>query len=248
MRIFTLIALILFTMAGCGSEFSTQVASHENAVQDVEVDPPAPSTPPQPAPPPTPPDEQVLGAVAWDNPKKNSRDWSLHVYQMILDKKLSLLRGANDIATFCPQFNILSEEQRAYFWTAFVAAFAYYESGWDPTARMVETTMGTDPVTGKQVASEGLLQLSYQDGRNHSYCNEFDWSADRKLSARDPRKTILDPFKNLSCGVQILNRQIERYGKILIDKGAYWAVLKPHRKDRISGIQKQLKPLTFCQP
>lgn len=237
MRESTVIVALVFTVVGCGPDFSTQLANTKNPTQQGDLVPTGPAFPEAPE----------LGAVGWDNPKKNSRIWSAHVYQLILDKRLTLLRGAKDVATFCPKFENLTIEQRAYFWTAFVSAFAYYESLWDPTARMVETSMGTDPVTGRQIASEGLLQLSYQDGQNHAYCNEFDWNADRKLASKDPRRTILDPLKNLSCGVQILNRQIERHGKILIDRGAYWAVLKPKRKDRIAGIQKQLAALRFCQ-
>jgi hypothetical protein len=69
---------------------------------------------------------------------------------------------------------------------------------------MIETTMGTDPVTGKQVASEGLLQLSYQDVPNYGSVLKYplckiQWSKDKSLSVTDPKKTILDPYINLEC-------------------------------------------------
>lgn len=86
--------------------------------------------------------------------------------------------------------------------------------------------MGTDPVTGRQVASEGLLQLSYQDVQWAPYC-EFDWSVDKKYSDTDARKSIFDPEKiTEDCGIQILDRQVAKKSNIALSSGVYWAVLK----------------------
>ncbi|MEN0057917.1 MAG: hypothetical protein AAGB31_03715 [Bdellovibrio sp.] len=67
---------------------------------------------------------------------------------------------------------------------------------------MTENTMGTDLVTGKQVVSEGLLQLSYQGVPNYGATLKYplcriEWSKDKNLAATDSKKTILDPLINL---------------------------------------------------
>jgi hypothetical protein len=106
-----------------------------------------------------------------------------------------------------------------------------------------EKTMGKDPVTGKAVFSEGLMQLSYQDIRHYSFC-EFDWSRDRSLSPIDPDKSILDPYKNLRCGIKILASQIRSRYRISVGSGAYWAVLKTnnhhHKIEQIAALTKKM--------
>ena len=106
--------------------------------------------------------------------------------------------------------------------------------------------MGEDPVTGQQVHSEGLLQLSYQDGRSWDFC-KFDWGKDQHLSPTDPRKSIFDPYINLTCGLGILSRQIRRHGRIVLGKGAYWAVIKStNKRNRIAEIRQIVQGLPFC--
>lgn len=231
--------LIAFGLTACSPGFDL------SKVSSVTPAPEQPSTPNEPVPDPgtptTPPREYQLPRIAWET-KSGARNWSLHAYRVILDKGASLLEGADDVVEYCPLYYRIIKEERAWFWTSLIAAMAYYESAWEPTARMHETTMGTDPVTGQPVYSEGLLQLSYQDRLGHAYCNEFDWNSDRHLSAKDPRKTILNPEKNLSCGIQILNRQIRKHRKIGIGKGAYWAVIKTTKpSNKIERIKARIK-------
>jgi hypothetical protein len=80
----------------------------------------------------------------------------------------------------------------------------------------------------------------------YPFCNEFDWSVDRYLSVSDPKKTIFDPYKNLKCGIRILNQIVGNKKLISFSSGHYWAVLKP-----TSGSQPKIKALTnnlpFCQ-
>ncbi len=107
--------------------------------------------------------------------------------------------------------------------------------------------MGTDPVTGKAVYSEGLLQLSYQDIEWAPWC-KFNWSKDKNLSATDPRKTILDPYLNLDCGVGIMAQQIKKKGDIVVSSGVYWAVIKSGGKyQHVSEIQSTVKSLSLCK-
>lgn len=239
-RIFILsvVAFYCALSVSCGKAF--QAASSNSELDGVRPpDPPGP-------PPHVPPQTFQLPTIQWES-KGGARQWSLHAYKTVLAKAPHLLEGSTDVAEYCPRFFELSIEERAWFWTALISGMAFYESGWDPTGRMQETTMGTDSVTGQPVYSEGLLQLSYQDRQGHPYCNEFDWSADRHLPSRDPRKTILNPEKNLSCGIQILNHQIRKHRRIGIGKGAYWSVIKITKpRNKIPKIKDRLKSVAPC--
>ncbi|WP_374079247.1 hypothetical protein [Bdellovibrio bacteriovorus] len=207
---------------------------------------PPPTTTPTPAPEPEPSYKMV--PLAWESTKYPERTlWSQHLQKIILNEWSSLLPGANDITNFCPRYNSLDNNERANVWAQLFVAIAKYESAYSPTSRMHETTMGTDPVTRQPVYSEGLLQLSYQDIQWAPWC-KFDWSKDKNLSGSDPRKTILDPYLNLDCGVGIMAKQIKSKGSIVVSSGVYWAVIKSGgRYQQISNIQGIVRSLSLCK-
>jgi hypothetical protein len=186
--------------------------------------------------------------LVWEPSVKDGSVWSLMLYQIILTEEPTLVsQKVSDVTKFCTRYNSLKAEQKVNFWGQLIAAVAKFESGWKPTARYTETTMGTDPVTGEQVASEGLLQLSYQDEKHNPTLCDFDWEKDRPLKATDPRKTIFDPYRNLHCGTRLLAKQIKSRHAIAISSGAYWSVLKTdsdHQK--IDQIAATTKALSFC--
>lgn len=150
-------------------------------------------------------------------------------------------------------FDRLGTQDRINFWVELIAAMAKFESSYDPSTRYTESTMGIDPVTGKQVVSEGLLQLSYQDELNWKkvlpagVC-DFDYTGDKKYAQTDIRRSILDPKNNLTCGIGILNRQIERYDKIAVSTGAYWSVIKSGSSyNKLTQIKAITNALSFCK-
>lgn len=195
-------------------------------------------------PAPTPPANFQYQALAWESSSHPERKgWSTYAIQ-IADEELDNLDQVQDAGTFCPKYDSLSRQQKTNFWAQLVAGMSYYESGWNPLSRYKETTMGTDPITGQPVYSEGLLQLSYQDIRGYSFC-EFEWSKDKYLSATDPKKTILDPYKNLHCGIKILASQLARKKNIVLSSGLYWAVLRKGNST-VPKIATITKKLTFC--
>lgn len=192
-------------------------------------------------PPPTytpAPNRMVL---SWENttePHPERRPWSDTLVKTI-GERFDFGRMPDDIETFCPKFDLLSAENKIRAVAELIIAVTYYESGYSPTSRMQETTMGTDPVTGKPVFSEGLLQLSYQDIQWAPWC-EFDWAKDKLLSPTDPNKTILDPHRNLRCGVRIMANQAHARGFTTTKN--YWAVLKSGGKyQKISEIATRVK-------
>lgn len=202
---------------------------------------------PTPAPPvPTTPQEMTM--LSWEASSKPERkQWSQYLMKLVQEDWSSLLKGADDMDQFCPRYASLSTQERANVWSQLFVAMAKYESSYNPLSRMQETTMGTDPVTKKPVYSEGLLQLSYQDITGWSFC-KFDWSKDKNLSPTDPRKTILDPYINLHCGVGIMAKQVARTGKIMVGSGAYWAVIKTNSKyQQINKIISMVKSMEMCK-
>jgi hypothetical protein len=186
--------------------------------------------------------------LAWEigkNPER--RNWTRYAYKVI-DQNFASLDQVQDSATFCKHYNILDKKYKMIFWGMLVSEIAFHESSWNPTARSLEDKMGIDGVTKMQVYSEGLMQLSYQDTQWSPYC-KFDWSQDQKLTAKDPQRTILDPYLNLACGIKVLADQIHQYKQIAMQKNVYWSVLHQDGKyskipDMAAGIQRRLP---FCQ-
>lgn len=184
--------------------------------------------------------------LAWESSKSPERtQWSEIAYAEI-EKRLDQLDLAKDAVRFCPNYPSLTNRQKINFWGQLIASISYFESGWNPTTRFHESTMGTDPVTKKPIYSEGLLQLSYQDTLWYKHC-DFNWNQDKNLKSNDPQKTIFDPAKNLSCGIGILARQIQRYQQIILKSNVYWAVIREGgRYNRINPIVEIVRQHDYC--
>ncbi len=243
------LTVCVIALAACNKAGQFQPSSVEPISANTPEQAPATSPPASPAPPvspvPTPTYQPI--ALLWEANNLRAKSWSDFVYNLFNTTLKDTLAAADDMVRFCPKYNSLVTEQKANVWGMLISAMSKYESNFDPTSRMKETTMGTDPVTGLPVFSEGLLQLSYQDITGWSFCR-FDWSKDKNLAPNDPKKTILDPYINLECGTKILAEQVARYHKIVIDRGAYWAVIKENGKyQKINQIAALVQTLKFCK-
>lgn len=211
-------------------------------------------TPPQSIPPTNVrADTSDFTKLVWEKDRHigpQAKEWTKMVYATIEQEEPQLLsqNPAKDIERFCPKFRSMTDAQRLNFWGQLIAAMALPESSWRPTTQMVETTMGKDPVTQQQVKSEGLLQLSYQDERNYRINCGFDWNKDKLLPAKDPRRTILNPYLNLRCGIKILAIQLKNRGAIALEKNVYWAVLRINGKySKIAQISATTRAVKGCQ-
>lgn len=219
-----------------------------------KVEAPASPTPtPEPAPEEPikvePPKETTAAplyhALPWDGSKYATPDWNKHVLYMA-GLLFNGLDQVEDMHLLCPKYDSLSRDRKIVAWGYFFTGVSKFESSWKPTTWMTETTMGTDPITKKQVKSQGLLQLSYQDIQWAPYC-EFDWSKDKNLSPDDPKATINDPYKNLSCGMRIMDRQIRAKKRVILESGVYWSVLKDGGKyQKIAEIKAITQKAPGC--
>lgn len=156
-------------------------------------------------------------------------------------------RVPRDVRRFCPRFYSMNEVDKRAFWAYFFQALAGAEAGLNPKTRVRHTdpeVAKIDPVTGKAVRSEGLLQLSYEDEKR--YGCDFDWDKDKNLAPNDPSKTILQPKNNLECGIKILSNQIITQKKPLLCKTGYWSTLQPGRTSYGVFAKEMINPPLAC--
>jgi hypothetical protein len=148
------------------------------------------------------------------------------------------------LSNFCPGFAKIAD--RAQFYADLLWSIAGPESDRRRTQITLETNLDgvrnpIDPVTGYQVRSEGLLQLSYQDTLNYNAPEAcpFDWAADKTKAIADysrgaeygdGTRSIHDAYKNLECGVFILNAHLTRLypsSKFEDALRRYWITMDP---------------------
>jgi hypothetical protein len=167
------------------------------------------------------------GSFPW-NPK-----WNTYIAQAIADFGGTLIEGSNqpfdDIQSICPGYSGASRDEKSAFWALFFASFARYESGFDPNMRFKEDS------SLKNVYSEGLLQLSYGDEKNHANC---------PLSKSEGN--ILFPRENLRCGVAIMVNQVKSCQCLFTSKHYYWAVLTSKKSDIRRDFKQSAGKLGFC--
>jgi hypothetical protein len=174
-------------------------------------------------------------ALSWESATRPERTaWSSGLYNLV-SKYHQTLSRASDIQFFCPQFALLSRDQQINAFAAVIAATTYFESGYNPLSNSVDVGVVTD----KDTYSVGLLQLSVVDQKNYGFQFGFNFA------------DLQDPLKNLALGLAIMNKQISKYGKILIsvgETGLYWAVLHPAgRYDQSTAIANIVKArISFC--
>jgi hypothetical protein len=145
---------------------------------------------------------------------------------ILLDPESLPLTQINEL---CPGFKNGSANEKKAFWVLVIAAIAKYESNFDPSTRYKEG----HPL---YVYSEGLLQLSYGDEKNHA-----------GLPIDPAKQNILDPSVNLTSGVIILCNQLRKRKVLFTDKPYYWSVLSRKQADIKKFIRDHIAQLNFCQ-
>jgi hypothetical protein len=156
---------------------------------------------------------------------------------------------------FCPAWASLDQGQRAQFFADLLYAISLPESGRDRRSMYNETGIvderthrqSIDPVTGRPILSEGLLQLSYADARHYPPSNDlacaFDFEHDRdafdadladaegkkSLRSQHPERSILDPYVQFSCALHILDELVRKRPSESFSAaaGRYWSTMRP---------------------
>jgi len=187
----------------------------------------------------------IMKPLLWEEKNPKRVKWSEHTFQQIY-RNFDSFDKVKDMDFFCPNYYNLNRDEKVNVWGQLIAAMSWYESGHNPKARFAQPSLGIDPITNQYTCAEGLLQLGYADTMWHSYC-DFNWTQDIQFEENDSRKTTFDPYINLKCGIGILANQIEKRGKIVLTRGAYWSVLKDgHKNSRLYGIRKIVSQYKMC--
>lgn len=204
--------------------------------------PPSPTTPPSDKPSPG----HQYASLSWESTDSSDRkNWSAAVFKYI-EQEFSALDRVDDAAAFCPRYSKMTHDQRVSFWGMLISEISRLESDWNPIARMREPGMGTDPITHEHVYSEGLMQMSYQDTLGNPGC-KFNWVADKSLSPTSPKKTILNPYRNLNCGVLVMAKQINEHHEIALAFGEYWSTIRKGSAD-VKKVEEGVKEhLSSCR-
>ena len=144
-----------------------------------------------------------------------SQEWTDYALKQVQLSNLPAL-NPKDASEFCPQ----GMSVRNY--VHLLVGIAKFESSFNPAAEYREAFNDRN---GKPVISTGLLQLSKESANGYG-CG---------IKSQDDLK---DPYRNIDCGLKILERWIERDGVIASSKapwkgGArYWSVLR-YKKQKI---------------
>ena len=204
------------------------------------------ANPPQPAvkiAPPTPLDVQAaaLGGPTWD------KHWDVFIERSLPPAMLTR-RVPHDVRRYCPAFYRMSEADKRAWWAYLFQAMAAAEAGLNSTTNVRHTDPAVavrDSVTKMTVHQEGLLQLTYEDSKRYGCA--FDWHADKDLPAHDPRKTILNPERNLACGIRILSHQIIDRHEPIFSPSSYWSTLQPGTQSFAVFEKQMTNPPRACE-
>ena len=162
------------------------------------------------------------------------REWGLYVYDAVFDLAPELLKNKNigGMSQVCPKYNFATDEQKASFWALFFASIAYPESSFNPNTVYHEPYPLNKP-------SEGLLQLSADDGAHGDAC---DFKGNKELNLRSPKD-------NLRCGVLVMKNQIKVRKHLFPTSFYYWSVLTLSRgKAKMMKVYNENKArLGFCR-
>jgi hypothetical protein len=161
---------------------------------------------------------------------------------------------ASRMSTFCPAWGGMSADQKKQFFADLAFSIAAPESDYQNLSMYIEDTLGIDPLTGLPVVSEGLLQLSYQDIQGTPRC---DFNAKKDLPAlkddvrgratgsflsHHPERDTLNPIKNLSCGVWIMDGLYQKHPgeEFARTMSRYWSTMRRGHPE-FEQIKQQMK-------
>jgi len=177
-------------------------------------------------------------APRWENAGKPTQ-WTQHVNAELKRIGSPLLKSVPaDIALFCPNYPNLELQQKQSFWVYLLSAMTEKESGHNPSVQYVESFRDRH---GNRIVSRGLLQLSIESANGY------------KCGFNNPQE-LHDPLRNLSCGIVILSRWVEKDNRIAGKingkwKGGarYWSVLRDSNQNAYPDIIQWTNNIEFCK-
>lgn len=167
--------------------------------------------------------------------------------------KLLTIESAR-MSRWCPKWSSFDEHKKLSFYANLLWSVAGPESAWDRAMMYTESTMDTDPITGFQVRSEGLEQLSYQDLDSYGYQHsDISWQADKAAAVADyksgrkdgtPTRTLLKARPNLHLALFIMDKHLNQFNKNQSfgdALGKYWyTIQRAHDEEALDNLKKRM--------
>lgn len=172
----------------------------------------------------------------WEMTGKPERlEWSKYLLKTIKEDYWTQFSKLKDGTRFCSNYDSMSQDQKINVIANVIASASYYESGWNPKSSSVDVGKKEN----RDTYSVGLMQVSVVDQK---------WSGGGLTYKYDD---LLKPIPNLHLTLQILSRQVDRRGLIILqnsDTMRYWAVmLEGNQYSKIPEIVSRVKKLSFCK-
>jgi hypothetical protein len=169
--------------------------------------------------------------IVWKESWSNILDQAISLYGEELLKE-SFVKGVG-VEKLCPGFFGSTDDEKKRFWITFMAAIAYPESGYKPSAVFKEPA----PLNKNSI---GLFQLSFDDVRHEGGCNTSGLKSEEEI--------LKDPATNIRCAVTIMRNQIEDRKTLWPKTFYYWSVLTTSKKIEVKSIFGAYKRnfLGFC--
>ena len=175
----------------------------------------------------------------WEGKHRDGTLWTNHTLVQLTKIDAGLLTTQpTDANLFCPNYENLDKNQRKYFWAFIISMMVRFESNFDPRLSYQEDFNDS---SGNPVISRGLLQISFESSKGY----DCGFTSDEQVH---------DPYLNLSCGINILNRWIPADKSIAGFVGSnwrggarYWSVLRAAHKESYKTIVEKSSQLSFCR-
>ena len=232
---------------------------------------PSASISPRTSATPTPPIQNTVPTPTQDSPVSNGvqvlsgwlNQYTQHIEMKVFTDHSTLLNlDPSRMKTVCPRWDQLSLSERKSFWSTLLWSVSDPESNYQRTLIYRETALSIDKVTGQQVRSEGLLQLSYADVVNYHYPgSDISWEKDRTFALQDysnevkignSNRTIFNAYANFNLGLWIMDRLLINHSDENFEEALsrYWSSMNP-AKSAFKRVRTNLKtqlPVCFELP
>jgi len=164
-------------------------------------------------------------ALSWEKGHPERASWTkVLTDEIAFGGAIDVFAQAEDVEFFVPNFRVLTKREKIKAIAELFVATAYYESAWNPRSQSVD--VGT--ASNKDTWSVGLFQMSVVDQKNYGL--SFGFSFDDLITAAP----------NIKLALSVMKQQIMRKGKIVVDKGPYWAVLYRGKYSKVDEIKARV--------
>lgn len=161
--------------------------------------------------------------LSWEVNHPERAAWTKELCSIIEDN-IGVYESAQDLTFFIPDYKKKAHKDQVKAIAEIFVATAYYESSWNPKSQSVDVGVASN----KDTWSVGLFQMSVVDQKNYGL--SMGYSFDDLITA----------IPNIKLAMAVMQKQILKKGKIVVDKGPYWAVLYRGKYSKVDEIKTRV--------